>query len=126
MQFHLKNWNSRRRKHFQNSKIEKKTLSLCKAQNFASFDTSTIPVAHKLWEFGPSEVVKLKLFGRAIFLQTFLKYWWIVVPFKPPKPPSHTQHSYKIPQQHPLQVDTSLQAKIFVWKFDHFLPVRSP
>ena len=36
------------------------------------------------------------------------------MPFNPPKPPLHTSHSWKSPQQHPLHVDTSLEAKKIV------------
>ena len=35
---------------------------------------------------------------------------------QPPKPPLHTSHSCKIPQEHQLHVDTSLEAKIFFFK----------
>ena len=42
-------------------------MLLCRAQNCASFDTNISSVAQNLLEFGSLEVVKLKIFRRAIF-----------------------------------------------------------
>ena len=56
------------------SEFENKTLLFCRSQNSSSFDTNISPVPQKLWGFGSLEVANLKLFRRAIILQTFLKY----------------------------------------------------
>ena len=58
-------------------------------------------------------IAKFRLFRRATFLWTSLKYWWTVVAFNPLKPHLYTSHSWKIPQQHPLYVDNSLEAFFF-------------